>query len=265
MSAEELFEQAKKRAHHRSLFGRKKKRYQQSADLFCKAGEAFLKEHKIDLAGQAYQHAGIYYDRSGDLSSAVDCLTSAFNCLEKLDSSTAIRVITYAIYILVYQGEFSRASQCRMRLATLYQQMDQIDHAIQEYQTAYQWLINIDSSSDANYCLYKIGILSEGETSIRAFETLAERSMDHPAWRTNIKEYLFKAALQHLLQDPSTLDTKLKLDSLTQECQFLRKIAQTCQTHDRIEFNKLMKQYDQSHHLDHWETAILLQIKERWH
>lgn len=117
--AYELVEAAEKRlkAFVMPLIGSKDAKYEDAAELYQKAGNAFKVSKNFQEAGDAFKNAAGCFQKISSQHEAATAFQEAGNAYKKVDSAQAVAMLQLTIDILSDLGRFSQVSPPRERRA----------------------------------------------------------------------------------------------------------------------------------------------------
>jgi alpha-soluble NSF attachment protein len=124
-----------------SLFGGKTQKYEDAADLYNQAANAFRLQKSGKEAGQAFEKAAnIQTKNLNEPDDAANTLQEAYKAYRKTDPQDAARCLQMAIQHYTSKGNFRRAATQQQNLAEIYEvEIGDIRKALQAYGTAAEW------------------------------------------------------------------------------------------------------------------------------
>ncbi|KAL4820199.1 soluble NSF attachment protein [Aspergillus spinulosporus] len=258
-----------------SFFGGRTEKYENAADLYTQAANAFRIQKLNKEAGQAFEKAAaIQTQNLNEPGDAANTLQEAFKVYRKSDPEDAVRVLSTAIQHYVLNGNLRRAASQQQYLAEVYEQeLGDIKNALQAYEKAAEWFDADNAEALANKHYLKAADLAALESdyykAIEHYERIGRSSINNGLMKWSVKDYLLKAGLCHLAtQDMVSANRALEsyrdIDptfASTREHQLLVDLIQTIEAHDQEAFADKLFQYDQLSKLDKWKTTILLRVK----
>ncbi|KAF2277689.1 alpha-soluble NSF attachment protein [Westerdykella ornata] len=259
-----------------SFFGGRTEKYEQAAEQFIAAANAFRMQKQGKEAGQAFERAAaIQADQLKEPDDQANTLVEAFKAYRKDDPEAAARCLEKSIAHYCSKGNFRRAATHKQNLAELYEiELGDDARAAAAYEEAAGWYESDNAEALANKLWLKTAdlIALEGKDyykAIELYEKVAKSSINNNLMRWSVKEYLLKAGICQLCTGDmvgvnNAMERYRDMDpSFTQqrEHQLLVDLAQAVQDGDQEMFSDKLFQYDQLSKLDKWKTTLLLRIK----
>ncbi|KAL2825134.1 soluble NSF attachment protein [Aspergillus cavernicola] len=258
-----------------SFFSGRTEKYENAADLYTQAANAFRIQKQNKEAGQAFEKAAsIQTENLNEPDDAANTFNEAFKVYRKSDPEDAVRVLAYAIQHYVLKGNLRRAATQQQYLAEVYEvELGDTKKALEAYEKTAEWFDADNAEALANKHYLKAADLAALEhdyyKSIEHYERIARSAINNNLMKWSVKDYLLKAGLCHLAtQDMVTANRALEnyreIDNTfasTREHQLLVDLIQTVENHDQEAFADKLFQYDQLSKLDKWKTTILLRVK----
>ncbi|KAG5289258.1 vesicular-fusion protein sec17 [Histoplasma ohiense] len=258
-----------------SLFGGRTEKYENAADLYSQAANAFRAQKMNKEAGMAFEKAAtVFTTNLNEPDDAANLLTEAFKVYRKTDPEDAARVLQIAIQHYISKGNFRRAATHQQNLAEIYEvEIGDEGRALEAYEKAAEWFEGDNAEALANKHYLKVADLAalKGDyyKSIEHYERVAKSSINNNLMKYSVKDYFLKAGICHLasndlvatnraLQNYRDLDNSF---TTTREHMLLVDLAQAVEQGDAESFGDKLFQYDQLSKLDKWKTAILLRVK----
>ncbi|KEF58277.1 uncharacterized protein A1O9_06203 [Exophiala aquamarina CBS 119918] len=258
-----------------SLFGGRGEKWENAADLYTQAANAFRVQKQNHEAGQAFEKAAqIQQTKLNELDDMANTLTEAFKVYRKESPQDAARVLTTAIGHYTSKGNFRRAATHQQNLAEVYEmEIGDQKKALAAYDTAAQWYESDNAEALANKLYLKVADLAalEGDyqNAINKLEAVAKTSLNNNLMRWSVKDYFLKAGICHLAAGDQVatrraLDQYRELDNSfasTRENMLLTDLVGCCEEGDQEAFADKLFQFDQLSKLDKWKTTLLLRVK----
>ncbi|PGH05221.1 alpha-soluble NSF attachment protein [Blastomyces parvus] len=258
-----------------SLFGGRTEKYENAADLYSQAANAFRAQKMNKEAGMAFEKAAaVFTNNLNEPDDAANILSEAFKVYRKTDPEDAARVLQVAIQHYISKGNFRRAATHQQNLAEIYEvEIGDEGRALEAYEKAAEWFEGDNAEALANKHYLKVADLAamKGDyyKAIEHFERVAKSAINNNLMKYSVKDYFLKAGICHLasndlvatnraLQNYRDLDNSF---TTTREHMLLVDLAQAVEQGDAESFGDKLFQYDQLSKLDKWKTAILLRIK----
>ncbi|KAF2262373.1 alpha-soluble NSF attachment protein [Lojkania enalia] len=259
-----------------SFFGGRTEKFEQAADQFIQAANAFRMQKQGKEAGLAFERAAAIQGQNlNEPDDQAQTLTEAFKAYRKDSPEDAARCLEKAIAHYCSKGNFRRAATNKQTLGELFEQeLGDEGRAAAAYEEAANWFESDNAEALANKMWLKTADLAalEGKDyykAIELYERVAKTSINNNLMRWSVKEYLLKAGICQLCTGDmvgvnAALDKYRDIDpSFTQqrEHQLLVDLATAVQEGDQEMFADKLFQYDQLSKLDKWKTTLLLRIK----
>ncbi|PGH12824.1 hypothetical protein AJ79_04048 [Helicocarpus griseus UAMH5409] len=258
-----------------SFFGGRTEKYENAADLYSQAANAFRAQKMNKEAGMAFEKAAaVFTNNLNEPDDAANVLTEAFKVYKKTDPEDAARVLQVAIQHYIAKGNFRRAATHQQNLAEIYEvEIGDESRALDAYEKAAEWFEGDNAEALANKHFLKVADLAalKGDyyKAIENFEKVAKSSINNNLMKYSVKDYFLKAGICHLASKDlvatnRALQTYRDLDNSftsTREHMLLVDLAQAVEQGDADSFGDKLFQYDQLSKLDKWKTAILLRVK----
>ncbi|PKX99091.1 alpha-soluble NSF attachment protein SEC17 [Aspergillus novofumigatus IBT 16806] len=258
-----------------SFFGGKTEKYENAADLYTQAANAFRVQKLNKEAGLAFEKAAaIQKQNLNEPDDAANTLQEAFKVYRKSDPEDAARVLSAAIQHYVLKGNLRRAATQQQHLAEVYEvELGDAKKALEAYEKAAEWFDGDNAEALANKHYLKVADLAalEGDyyKAIENYERIGRSSITNNLMKWSVKDYFLKAGICHLASKDivaanraleSYRDTDPTFAS-TREHQLLVDLVQAIEANDQEAFSDKLFQYDQLSKLDKWKTTLLLRIK----
>ncbi|KAL1919042.1 uncharacterized protein VTP21DRAFT_2423 [Calcarisporiella thermophila] len=271
--AQALIAKAEKKASSFSWFGGSGK-YEEAAELYCKAANQFKLAKRWQEAGQAFCKASEMLLQNKEVDEAASSLIDAARCFKKCSPEDAISSLRKAIEIMTDKGRFNAAANHQKEIAEIYESdLVDLQRAMDAYEIAADWYAGEERPAVANSCWLKVAHfaaqLEQYDKAIERFEQVANASVDNQLTRWSLKDYFLKAGLCHLCLGDAVgtqraIERYCDMDvtfGSTRECQFLQSILEAYEAGDVEMFTQKVFEFDQLMKLDNWKTTVLLRIK----
>ncbi|KAF3766012.1 TPR-like protein [Cryphonectria parasitica EP155] len=257
------------------LFGGREDKWQDAADTFSQAANAFKMQKQNREAGQTFERAAeIQRDQLKELDDAANTYVDAFKAYRNDSPDDAARCLEFSINQYCTKGNFRRAASHKENLGELFEtQLGDTRRACEAYEMAAGWYEGDGAAALANKLWLKVADISALDEnyskSIEIYEKVAGSAINNNLMRYSVKEYFFKAGLCHLANKDMIL-TQRALEhyrdmdptfAAQREHQLLVDLVQTIEDGDQEKFSDKLYAYDQISKLDKWKTSILLKIK----
>jgi len=265
-------------------FTNKEKKFEDAAELFDKAGNAYKVGGFYFEGGEAYQKAARIYQK--DLSNSFEAskaLQSAASCFKKASPKDAVECYNEAIMILTDAGRVMTAAKLSKECAELYES-EQIDLeekssivlAIETYEQAAELFLAEDAKAMQSQCLAKVAELCSAALNppdlMRAqqvYDDLGRRCLDSNLLKFNAKGYFLQALMCSLANNDSIAASQSmqRYESLdytfgdSREGKFAKALITSVEGFDEEGFATACFEYDRVSKLDPWKTSILVKVK----
>lgn len=258
-----------------SFFGGREDKYQNAADLYIQAANAFRMQKSNREAGQAFEKAAqIQTKNLNEPDDAANTLVDAFKVYRKESPQEAVKCLDFAINQYCTKGNFRRAASHKESLGELYEvELGDMKGALAAYEASAGWYEGDGATALANKLWLKVADIAalDGDyyKAIENYEKVAQASISNNLMRYSVKEYFLKAGICHLatgdqVSTERALDKYRDMDptfASQREHQLLVDVLGAVQEGDQEKFADKLYAYDQMSKLDKWKTTILLRIK----
>ncbi|RYP93720.1 hypothetical protein DL770_000092 [Monosporascus sp. CRB-9-2] len=259
-----------------SFFGGRDEKYQNAADLYIEAANAFRMQKMNREAGQAFEKAAtVQTDNLKEPDDAANTLVDAFKVYRKENPDDAVRCLEVAVNQYCKKGNFRRAAQHKENMGEVFEnEIGDLQRALESYEAAAGWFEGDNAGALANKLWLKVADLAatEGDyyKATEQYEKVAASSVSNNLMRYSVKDYFLKAGICHLatgdlVATNRALEKYRDMDPTfpsTREHQLLVDLAGSVEAGDQEAFTNHLFQFDQMSKLDKWKTTILLRIKE---
>merc|ERR1712187_320990 len=258
-----------------SFFGGRTEKYENAADLYTQAANAFRVQKLNKEAGLAFEKAAsVQAENLNERDDAANSLNEAFKVYRKSDPEDATRVLSSAIGHYVLKGNLRRAATQQQYLAEVYEtELGDMKQALEAYEKAAEWFEGDNAEALANKHYLKVADLAalEGDyyKSIENYERIGRASINNSLMKWSVKDYFLKAGICHLATNDlvatnRALESYRDIDTTfasQREHQLLVDLVQAIEQGDQEAFADKLFQYDQLSKLDKWKTTLLLRVK----
>jgi len=268
--------EAEKALKRTIIFGfGKNQKFEDAAESFTKAGNAFKISKQWQEAGSAYLRAAECQLQTESPSDACNSYVEAGNSYKNINFTDAVESYQKAITIFNDSGRFSQSARYYKEIAEIYEQDNNVQLAVDNYQQSADILVSDGKKQAAQQCLLKIANLAslyDASGLLRAaeiFEGLGRESMESRLGAYSAKGYFFQALLCYLASGDNVA-VKSKLDAFknvdfsfgpSRECQFIEKLLQSADSYNAEDFSQACADFDHITPLDPWKTSMLVQAK----
>lgn len=263
------------------------RKYEDAAESFTKAANAYKVGGCNDEAGAAYQRASeLYKEKLKSLGEASKCLSDAGACLKKSNPAEAIGCYRSAVTLLCDAGRLNQAAKLSKQIAEIFENdgaaSDDDDGggavtaAIASYQQAAELFEMEQAKSQASSCLQKVAELSSGALDppelLRAaeiYESLGRQCLESNLLKYNAKTHFLNGLMCHLANGDSVgaSQAMARFDSLdytfadSREGKFAKQLVECVEQFDPEGFATACFEYDRISKLDPWKTSMLVKVK----
>lgn len=222
-----------------SFLGGKGQKYEEAADLFKKAGNAFKAQNKWDEAGNAFlQEADAWFQAGDNKTDAVNALVEAGNCFKRYQPVEAVNAFRRAIDHFNENGRFGMSARYYKEIAEIFEADHNTVAAAEAYEHAAQSFERDNKKSNANTCMLKVaGFVSEKGELLKAakiYEDIGKESLGKSLSSFSAKGHFLNALLCYLaLGDQVQVRNKLEeyknadySFTSSRECDFITKLLE---------------------------------------
>lgn len=264
------------------------RKYEDAAESFAKAANAYKVGGCHDEAGNAYQRAAeLYKEKLKSLGEASKCLSDAGACLQKSNPADAIGCYRSAVTLLCDAGRLNQAAKLSKQIAEIFENDGAVDPegkgggdavaaAIASYQQAAELFELEQGKSQASSCLQKVAELSSGALdppellkAAEIYETLGRGCLDSNLLKYNAKAHFLNGVMCHLANGDAigAAQALARFDGLdytfgeSREGKFAQQLVDCTEQYDPEGFATACFEYDRISKLDPWKTSILVRVK----
>ncbi|KAH6621283.1 soluble NSF attachment protein [Chaetomium sp. MPI-SDFR-AT-0129] len=257
-----------------SFFSNKEEKYQNAADLYVQAANAYRIERLNKEAGDCFKAAAeIHRNYLNEPDDAANQMIDAFKVYRKDYPEEAIKCIVSAIERYKQKGNFRRAASHLENAAELLEEMHDTKRAIQFYSDAGTFYDDDNAKALGNKNWLKVADLSglNGDylTAMKLYEKVADASLDNHLMKYSIKDYWLKAGICALAsgdivtakRNLETYQAKDPTFSGQRECRLLVDLVDALEQKDEVTFGDKLFEYNQMSPLDAWKMQLLVKVK----
>lgn len=266
------------------------RKYEDAAESFTRAANAYKVGGWNDEAGAAYKRAAeLYKDKLNSLGEASKCLSDAGGCYKKGNNSgEAVGCYRSAVTLLCDAGRLNQAAKLSKQIAEIFENdgtaedddggggLDTITAAIASYEQAAELFEMEQAKSQASTCLQKVAELSSGALEppelLRAseiYESLGKQCLESNLLKYNAKTHFLHAVMCHLANGDSIGASQAysRFDSVdytfgeSREGKFSKQLVDCVEEFDPEGFATACFEYDRISKLDPWKTSMLVKVK----
>ncbi|KAJ4307096.1 vesicular-fusion protein S17 [Collariella sp. IMI 366227] len=260
-----------------SFFSNKEGKYQDAADMYIQAANAYRLEGKNGEAGNCFiAAADIHEKKLSEPDDAANIMVDAFKVLRKVDPEKALTCIEAAIRRYEGKGNLRRAASHLENVAEMVEvEMGQRKRATNYYDKAARYYEDDGAKALANKIWLKLAdiLALEGQylEAAAQYEKVADSSLENHLMKYSVKDYWLKAGLCYIaFKDMVTARRKLEQYKEKdpqfvgqRECQLLSDVIEAVEAGNQEQFTDKVYAYDQMSRLDKWKTEILVKIKSQ--
>jgi len=259
------------------------RKYEDAAELFEKAANAYKVGSLFNEAGKAYKEAAeIHQTHLHNISEASKCLANSGSCYKKVVPTDAVGVYRSAISLLCDAGRLTQAAKLSKEIGDIFENevsgdnSDSVTLAIESYEQAAELFGMEDSKSQASQCLAKVAELCSAALDppelLRAaqiYDEMGTRCLDSNLLKYNAKTYFLQCVMCHLANGDAIASGQSlqKFGSLdftfgeSREGKFSSQLVDCVECFDSDGFATACFEYDRISKLDPWKTSILVKVK----
>jgi alpha-soluble NSF attachment protein len=230
-----------------TLFGfGKNQKYEDAADLYTKAANAYKLANLWQSAGEMYIKASECYKFLQSNSDHVNSMVEAANCFKKISPLDSVAVFKTIIELCNDNGKFSNSAKYHKEVAEIFESVNDFDQAIFHYQQSANLYKNDNKKQSANPCLLKIATMasSKGDYlgAAKIYEDMGNESTESRLGAYSAKNHFFACLLCHMASG-DLVATRNKAEEFKQ----IDHTFSTCRESEFIE--KLVAVSSSDHHL----------------
>ncbi|XP_057981051.1 alpha-soluble NSF attachment protein 2 [Malania oleifera] len=268
---EDYEKKAEKKLNGWGLFSNK---YEDAADLYDKAANSFKLAKSWDKAAIANVNLASCHLKVDSKHEAAQAYVDAAVCYKKINIKEAISCLERAINLFLDIGRFNMSARYYKDIAELYENEQNYEQAMANYEKASELFQSEDVTTSANQCKQKIAQfaaqLEQYPRAVEIYEEIAKHSLGNNLLKYGVKGHLLNAGLCQLCRGDvvaitNSLERYQELDptfSGTREYRFLADLAASVDEEDVAKFTDVVKEFDSMTPLDAWKTTLLLRVKE---
>ncbi|XP_075484833.1 alpha-soluble NSF attachment protein-like [Primulina tabacum] len=269
--AEEFEQQAEKKLGGWGLLGSK---YEDAADLFEKAANAYKLSKSWDRAGAVYVKLANCYLKSDSKHEAANAYAEAAHCYKKINTKESVACLEQSVNLFLDIGRLNMSARYFKEIAELYEQEQNLEKAIDYYDKAADLFESEEATSSANQCKQKIAEfaarLEQYQKAIEIYEDITRQSLSNNLLKYGVKGHLLNAGICQLCRGDfvainNALERYQELDptfSGTRAYKLLVELAAAVDEENVAKFTDAVKEFDSMTQLDAWKTTLLLRVKE---
>ncbi|KAK4489318.1 hypothetical protein RD792_005122 [Penstemon davidsonii] len=269
--AEEFEKKAEKKLGSWGFLGSK---YEDAADLFDKAANAFKLAKSWDQAGAVYVKLANCHLKLDSKHEAANAYADAAHCYKKTNTKESISCLEQSVNIFLDIGRLNMSARYYKEIAELYEQEQNLEQSIVYYEKAADLFQSEEVTTSANQCKQKIAQfaaqIEQYPKAIEIYEEIARHSLNNNLLKYGVKGHLLNAGICQLCKGDvvaisNALERYQELDptfSGTREYKLLADLATAVDEEDLVKFTDAVKEFDSMTQLDAWKTTLLLRVKE---
>ena len=193
------------RALNRStIFGfGKSQKYEDAAEAFIKAGNAYKLANQWQSAGDVFLQAADAYGKAGDFSTEIpQSIVEAANCYKKINPLDAVNTFRKAIDLYNDAGRFGMSARYAKEMAEVFEADHNPDGALAAYQEAADLFNNDNKKTNALQCMQKVAefAITKNDLALAGgiFEDVGREAMGSRLGTYSAKGHFFNCLLCHL-------------------------------------------------------------------
>lgn len=269
-------EEGRKALTRMTIFGfGKSQKFEDAAEAFTKAGNAFKLANSWQSAGDVFLEAADAWAQAGDaLNDSVTSVVEAANCYKKISPVDAVRTYRRAIDMYNDVGRFGMSARYAKEMAEVFEADHNNEGALAAFQEAADLFNSDNKKSNSMQCLQKVAGLAAdmGELNRAAdiFETLGKDALQSRLGQYSAKGHFFSCLLCHFALGDN-VQVRVKVEAFknadftfgtSRECEFVEKLLQACDGNDTEAFSQHCADFDRITPLDPFKTTLLLKAKK---
>lgn len=176
--------------------------FEEAAESFVKAGNAFKLSNQWQSAGDAFLKAASAQQKVADNTDAVNSYVEAANCYKRINPVDAVGAYNQAIELYNNNGRFGMSARYTKELAELFEQDNNKDSALVTYKEAARLYSMDNKESNANQMLIKVATFSsemnQFQEAANIYEDVGKKSMESRLGSYSAKGYFFQCLLCHM-------------------------------------------------------------------
>ncbi|KAL0291305.1 UNVERIFIED_CONTAM: Alpha-soluble NSF attachment protein [Sesamum angustifolium] len=251
--ADDFEKKAEKKLSGWGLFGSK---YEDAADLFDKAANAYKLAKSWDQAGAVYVKLAECHLKLDSKHEAASAYANAAHCYKKTNTKESITCLEQSVNMFLDIGRLNLAARYYKEIAELCEQEQNLVQAIAYYEKAAELFQSEEVTTSANQCKQKIAQfaaqLEQYQKAIEIYEEIAGHSLKNNLLKYGVKGHLLNAGICQLCKNDvvaisNALERYQELDptfSGTREYKLLADLATAIDEEDVAKFTDAVKEYD---------------------
>ncbi|KAL6581265.1 hypothetical protein OROMI_007188 [Orobanche minor] len=268
---EDLEKKADKKLKGWGIFSSK---YEDAADLFDKAANAFKIAKSWDQAGAVYIKLADCHLNLESKHEAASAYADAAHSFKKTNITESIFCLERSASLFLEIGRLNMTARYYKEIAELYEQVPNLEQAIVYYEKAADLFLSEEVTTSANQCKQKIAEysaqLEQYQKAVEIYEEIARHSLNNNLLKYGVKGHLLNAGICQLCKGDvvainNALEKYQELDptfSGTREYKLLADLAAAVDEEDVAKFTAAVKEFDSMTRLDSSKTTLLLRVKE---
>lgn len=236
---ESYIQEARKALNRSTIFGfGKQQKYEDAADNFTKAGNAFKLANAFEEAGRAFLECSKAWEQTGEnKSDVVNALVEAGNCFKKVNPVAAVEAFQNAIELYNDSGRMGMSARYYKEIAEIFEADHNTNSAMEAYEQAARMFALDKKQSNSNTCMLKVAqYASEGGDLKKAagiYESIGQESMTSRLGQYAAKGYFMQSLLCYLaMGDAVQVNNKIEeyknadySFGASRECDFIQKLT----------------------------------------
>ncbi|KNC47225.1 alpha-soluble NSF attachment protein [Thecamonas trahens ATCC 50062] len=249
-------------------------KYEDAHDMFTRGANMLKVARKWDEAGDAFEKAAAMSAKLGEPHDEASDFVAAAGCYRKTQTGKAVTCLQRAVDLFTNMGRFTVAAKHTKDIAEMYEEDQELESAINFYESAAQFYEGENSTAMATKCLLKaatfLAQLEKYDRAIEIFEQAGIGGIDNNLTQFKCKEYFLHAVLCHLATGEAhtaraALDRYQDLDAKfvgSREAEFANSLVTAVEDADVDAFTAAIVDFDRITKLSNWRTTILLRVKQ---
>jgi alpha-soluble NSF attachment protein len=231
--------EARKALNRTTLFGfGKQQKYEDAADYFTKAGNAYKLANAFEEAGQAFLECSRAWDQAGDnKSDVVNSIVEAGNCFKKVNPVEAVNSFQKAIELYNESGRVGMSARYYKEIAEIFEADHNTASAMEAYEQAAKMFELDKKQSNSNTCMLKVAQYASENGDLKKaagiYESIGRESMSSRLGQYAAKGYFLQALLCYLAMGDAVQVNNKTEDyknadysfGASRECDFVQKLT----------------------------------------
>lgn len=206
--------EAQRALNRTTIFGfGKAQKYEDAAEAFVKAGNAYKLANLWQSSGDAFiQAAEAWHQRGESATEVINALVEAGNSYKRINPVDAVKAFERAIEMYNENGRFGMSARYCKEIAEILEGDHNDEGACNAYERAAQMFEHDNKKSNANTCLLKVATYKsehdELSKAVDIFESIGKESLSSRLGAYSAKTYFFQSLLCCLAMGDNVLVSK---------------------------------------------------------